>query len=148
MRFAREATEAPSWRVIRDSASLRMAAAWSCFVKRLAPMQPQRGVGGLELLPLRRRVRREVARGGNEEVMAVLHASPCLVLAHGGFHHLVGVEAGVLAHDSIRERANGYRHALVSSPPRALTNCCTSAGSTSEACSQPMRSNSSNALLM
>ena len=30
------------------------AAVWSCFVKRLAPMQPQRGVGGLEHLALRR----------------------------------------------------------------------------------------------
>ena len=69
-------------------------------------MQPLDDFGGLQHLALSRRVRRDVARPGDEDVAALLRVPPVLVLLHGGFQHPISVKVGVFAHNGSHQCAN------------------------------------------
>ena len=69
-------------------------------------MQPLDNLGGLQRLALSRRVRRDVARPGHEDVAALLRVPPFLVLLHGSFQHPIRVKGGVLAHNGSHQCAN------------------------------------------
>jgi hypothetical protein len=75
-------------------------------VKFSAAHRPIGNVGRLQQRALGWRVGRQIPRGGNEDMPALVAIAPLVKLPHARLKHLVGVKTGILTEQRVRERRN------------------------------------------
>ena len=73
-------------------------------VKFSAAHQPIGYVGRLQQRALGRKMGRQIPRGGNKDMPALVAIAPLVKLPHARLEHLVGVKAGILTEERVRER--------------------------------------------
>ena len=75
-------------------------------MKFSAARQPTGNIGRLQQRALGWKVGCQIPRDGNKDVPALVAIAPLVKLPHARLEHLVGVKAGVLTQQRVRERRN------------------------------------------
>jgi hypothetical protein len=73
-------------------------------MKLSAARQPNGNISRLQLRALGWKVGCQIPHDGNKDVPALVAIAPLVELPHARFEHLVGVKAGILTEERVRER--------------------------------------------